>query len=168
MSCECKNDCLFLWLVLILPCLTLLLIQLPWCPQIFDIGLGARLDLLKLPWCPCKLRAIWYFFLDTFPLHAPTNHLSFNPTDLFILPVTSLSSIIISIFIGMDVVLALISFFNFSHSVRNLNHARGLFFTSILYFSLNSMAKCSARTRSRSLPPTSRSDAVARTYVRDT
>ena len=84
-------------------------------------------------------------------------------TYLFIRPVTSLSSISISIFIGITVVFALISFFSFSHSVRKRNVALGLLLQSILYFSLNSSLKWSTRTKSKSLPPNSLSEAVART-----
>lgn len=64
------------------------------------------------------------------------------PAYLFILPCTSLSSMKHSIFKGMDVALALMSFFSFSHSVvrRSVCFARES--ASTLYRFLNSSAKC--------------------------
>ena len=51
MSCECKNDSLFLWLILnlhVFSCFTLLLVQLPWCPS----------NVWHWPRCPFKLTEI--------------------------------------------------------------------------------------------------------------
>ena len=69
-----------------------------------------------------------------------------------------------SMFMLIAVALALISFLVFSHSASRRSQALWLDLTSSLYRVLISSAKCSANNQSKSLPPTFRSDALAKTY----
>ena len=111
-----------------------------------------------------SIKEIFTQILKIFPNNASTTiHTVRLCTDLFILPDTSLSSIKHSMFIGMEVALALINFFSFSHSVISLRVARGWDNTSILYLVLNSAAKCFNSLWSKFLPPNVGSNALDNT-----
>lgn len=79
---------------------------------------------------------------------------------LFIFPVTSMSFMKHSILSGKSDELALMSFFSFSHSWYSRTKALGFDFTSSLYLLANSSQKCFTRASSKSLPPSSGSEAV--------
>lgn len=81
---------------------------------------------------------------------------SFSKSSLRITPLTSFSSIRHSMFTTASA-FALRTFFAFSHAALNLILAFTFPTTSILYLSLNSSAKCTNSTSSKSLPPRSAS-----------
>lgn len=79
---------------------------------------------------------------------------------LFIFPETSMSFMKHSILSGRSDELALMSFFNFSHSWYSRTKALGFDLTSSLYLLANSSQKCFTRASSKSFPPSSGSEAV--------